>query len=116
MVEMRRLCAITVLSVTLAGCAGETAKPVSLDVAIRGLEEDLKAAAVVTLQDMVSGDAALDEEVTRMIHEAQCFYRRANPLVPVISKEFILTLQGGFTGEGRCLVFPSPRKPSTWRT
>lgn len=105
---VRQLVAIVLLGGTLAGCAGEVAKPVGLDVALRGVEEDMKAAAVVSVQDILIGDQAQEEEFTRTIHHAQCFYRRANPLIPVISKDFTLTLQGAFTGEGRFLVFGVP--------
>lgn len=105
---MRLIVAIVVVSGVLAGCTGEIAKPVGLDVALRGVEEDMKAAAVVSLHDMLIGDTAQEEEVKQSIRHAQCFYRRANPLVPVISKDFTLTLQGAFTGEGRFLVFGVP--------
>lgn len=99
---------VIVLLAALAGCAGDVAKPVGLDVALRGVEEDMKAAAVVSVQDILIGDRAQEEEFKRTIQQAQCFYRRANPLVPVISKDFSLTLQGAFTGEGRFLVFGLP--------
>ena len=105
---LRRMAAIVVFSGMIAGCAGEIAKPVSLDVALRGVEEDMRAAAVVSLQDIVMGDAAQEEEFKRTVHHAQCFYRRANPPIPVISKDFTLTLQGAFTGQGRFLVFGVP--------
>jgi len=108
---LRRMVAIVVLSGSIAGCTGEMAKPVSLDVALRGVEGDMRAAAVVSLQDIVIGDAAQEEEFKRTVHHAQCFYRRANPPVPVISKDFTLTLQGAFTGQGRFLVFGVPVPP-----
>lgn len=105
---LRQFAGMVMLGGALAGCAGEVAKPVGLDVALRGVEEDMKAAAVVSVQDILIGDQAQEEEFKRTIHHAQCFYRRANPLIPVISKDFTLTLQGAFTGEGRFLVFGVP--------
>lgn len=98
---IRRLGTMIVLSGTLAGCAGEIAKPVSLDVALRGMEEDMKAAGGVSLQDILSTDSAQEDEFKRVIRHEQCFYRKPNPLVPVINKDFTLTLQGTFTGQGR---------------
>jgi hypothetical protein len=105
---IRRLAIVVVLSGTLAGCAGEVAKPVSLDVALRGVEEDMKAAGGVSLHDILSGDRAQEEEFKRAIRHEQCFYRKPNPLVPVINKDFTLTLEGTFTGQGRFLVFGVP--------
>jgi hypothetical protein len=104
----RRLAAMVVLSGALAGCAGEMARPVSLDVALRGVEEDMKAAGGVSLHDILSTDSAQEEEFKRVIRHEQCFYRKPNPLVPVINKDFTLTLQGTFTGQGRFLVFGVP--------
>src|SRR5574341_439808 len=105
---IRRLVAIVFLSGTLVGCTGEIAKPVGLDVALRGVEEDMKAASGVSLHDILSGDAAQEEEFKRAIRQEQCFYRRPNPLVPVINKDFTLTLQGTFTGQGKFLVLGIP--------
>ncbi|HEU4685127.1 MAG TPA: hypothetical protein VFS39_11560 [Nitrospira sp.] len=104
----RRLMVMAALSGLLAGCAGEVVKPVGLDVALRGVEEDMKAAAGVSLYDLLGGDAVQEEEFKRTIRHEQCFYRKANPLVPVINKDFTLTLQGTFTGQGRFLVFGVP--------
>jgi hypothetical protein len=59
---IRRPIAIVFLSGTLVGCTGGIAKPVSLDVALRGVEEDMKASSVVRLYDILSGDAAQEEE------------------------------------------------------
>jgi hypothetical protein len=108
MAWIRRLLTIVLLSGALAGCTGGIANPVSLDVALRGVEEDLKAASGVSLHDIVSGDAAQEEEFKRGILQAQCFYRRPNPFVPVMNKDFTLTLQGTFTGQGRFMVFGIP--------
>ena len=90
---------------TIAGCAGEIAKPVGLDVALRGVEDDMKAASGVSLHDVLGRDAIQEDEFNRAILQAQCFYRRPNPLVPVMMKDFTLTLQGTFTGQGRFVVF-----------
>jgi hypothetical protein len=105
---IRRLVAIVCMSGTLAGCTDGIVKPVGLDVALRGVEEDMKAASGVSLHDMLSGDAAQEEEFNRAILQEQCFYRRPNPLVPVINKDFTLTLQGTFTGEGKFMVLGIP--------
>jgi len=105
MMRIQRLVAIVFLSGTIAGCASEMAKPVSLDVALRGVEEDMKAASGVSLHDVLSGDAMQEDEFKGAILQAQCFYRRPNPLVPVMIKDFTLTLQGTFTGQGKFMVF-----------
>jgi hypothetical protein len=106
-----RLVALVLLSGTVAGCAGEIAKPIGLDVALRGVEEDLKAASGVSLHDIVSGDAAQEEDFKRAIFHAQCFYRRSNPFVPVMSEDMTLTLQGAFVGQGKFMVFGIPALP-----
>jgi len=103
--SIKRVMAIIFLGGTLAGCASEIAKPVGLDVALRGVEEDMKAASGVSLHDVLSGDVMQEDEFKGAIRQAQCFYRRPNPLVPVLVKEFTLTLQGTFTGQGRFVVF-----------
>ena len=105
---IRRPIAIVFLSGTLVGCTGGIAKPISLDVALRGVEEDMRASSVVRLYDILSGDAAQEEEFKRAILQEQCFYRRPNPLVPVMIKEFTLTLQGTFTGQGKFMVLGIP--------
>src|SRR5574341_703741 len=105
---IRRLVAIVFLSGTLAGCTDGIVKPVGLDVALRGVEEDMKAASGLSLHDILSGDAAQEEEFKRAIRQEQCFYHRPNPLVPVINKDFTLTLQGTFTGQGRFMVLGVP--------
>ena len=105
MKNMRRLITIVVLGGTLTGCASEVAKPVGLDVALRGVEEDMKAASAVSLHDVLSRDALQEDEFKKAILQAQCFYRRPNPLVPVMIKDVTLTLQGTFTGQGKFVVF-----------
>ena len=105
MLRITQMVAVLFLGGTIAGCAGEIAKPVGLDVALRGVEEDMKAASGVSLHDMLSGDVMQEDEFKEAILEAQCFYRRPNPLVPVMVKDFTLTLQGTFTGQGRFVVF-----------
>ncbi len=97
--------AIVVLGGALTGCASEIAKPVGLDVALRGVEEDMKAASAVSLHDVLSRDAIQEDEFKRAILQAQCFYRRPNPFVPVMIKDLTLTLQGTFTGQGKFVVF-----------
>jgi hypothetical protein len=105
MKNMRRLITIVVLGGALTGCASEVAKPVGLDVALRGVEEDMKAASAVSLHDVLSRDALQEDEFKKAILQAQCFYRRPNPLVPVMIKDVTLTLQGTFTGQGKFVVF-----------
>jgi hypothetical protein len=105
MKRARRLLAVVSISCAVTACAGETAKPVGLDVALRGVQEDMKAAAAVSLHDVLSRDDIQENEFKAAIVEAQCFYRRPNPLVPVMIKDFTLTLQGTFTGQGRFVVF-----------
>ena len=105
MKSIRRLITIVVLGGALTGCASEIAKPVGLDVALRGVEEDMKAASAVSLHDVLSRDALQEDEFKRAILQAQCFYRRPNPLVPVMIKDLTLTLQGTFTGQGKFVVF-----------
>ena len=105
MKNMRHLITIVVLGGTLTGCAREIAKPLGLDVALRGVEEDMKAASAVSLHDMLSRDAIQEDEFKRAILQAQCFYRRPNPFVPVMIKDLTLTLQGTFTGQGKFVVF-----------
>jgi len=102
---IRRLITIVVLAGVLTGCASEIAKPVGLDVALRGVEEDMKAASAVSLHDILSRDAIQEDEFKKAILQAQCFYRRPNPLVPVMIKDMTLTLQGTFTGQGKFVVF-----------
>src|SRR5215510_4266014 len=104
----RRLVAIVLLSGTVIACSGEIAKPIGLDVALRGVEADLKAASGVSLHDIVSGDTAQEEDFKRAVVQAQCFYKRPNPFVPVMSKDFTLTLQGTFSGQGKFMVFGIP--------
>jgi hypothetical protein len=99
-----RIGVIVLLYAGLTACAGQVAKPVSLDVALRGLEQDMRAASAVSLYDVLSRDAIQENEFKRAILEAQCFYRRSNPLVPVMIKDFTLTLQGTFTGQGKFVV------------
>jgi len=105
MKSIQRLVAIVVLGGALTGCASEVAKPVGLDVALRGVEEDMKAASAVSLHDVLSRDAIQEDEFKRAILQAQCFYQRSNPLVPVMIKDLTLTLQGTFTGQGKFVVF-----------
>lgn len=105
MKNIRRLITIVVLGGALTGCASEIAKPIGLDVALRGVEEDMKAASAVSLHDVLSRDAIQEDEFKRAILEAQCFYRRPNPFVPVMIKDLTLTLQGTFTGQGKFVVF-----------
>lgn len=105
MKSIQRLVAIVVLGGALTGCASEIAKPVGLDVALRGVEEDMKAASAVSLHDVLSRDAIQEDEFKRAILQAQCFYRRPNPFVPVMIKDLTLTLQGTFTGQGKFVVF-----------
>jgi hypothetical protein len=102
---IRRLITIVVLAGALTGCASEIAKPVGLDVALRGVEEDMKAASAVSLHDILSRDAIQEDEFKKAILQAQCFYRRPNPLVPVMIKDMTLALQGTFTGQGKFVVF-----------
>jgi hypothetical protein len=105
MKSIQRLITIVVLCGALTGCASEVAKPVGLDVALRGVEEDMKAASAVSLHDVLSRDALQEDEFKKAILQAQCFYRRPNPLVPVMIKDVTLTLQGTFTGQGKFVVF-----------
>jgi len=105
MKSSQRLIAIVLLGGALVGCASEIAKPVGLDVALRGVEDDMKAASAVSLHDVLSRDAIQEDEFKRAIFQAQCFYRRPNPLVPVMIKDLTLTLQGTFTGQGKFIVF-----------
>ena len=100
-----RLIAIVSVGWTLTACAGETAKPVTLDVALKGVEEDMRAASAVSLHDVLSRDAVQADEFKAAVAQAQCFYRRSNPFVPVMIKDFTLTLQGTFTGQGKFVVF-----------
>ena len=99
-----KMVVIALLFWALTACSTDVAKPVSLDVALRGLEEDMKAASAVSLYDVLSRDAIQENEFKTAILEAQCFYRRSNPLVPVMIKDFTLTLQGTFTGQGKFVV------------
>jgi hypothetical protein len=99
-----KIAAIVLLYVALTACASDMAKPVSLDAALRGMEEDMKAASAVSLYDVLSRDAIQEDGFKKAILEAQCFYRRSNPLVPVMIKDFTLTLQGTFTGQGKFVV------------
>jgi len=105
MKSIKRLFTIVLLIGIVAGCASEIAKPVGLDVALRGVEEDMKAASGVSLHDVLSRDVVQADEFKGAILQAQCFYRKPNPLVPVLIKDFTLTLQGTFTGQGRFVVF-----------
>jgi hypothetical protein len=105
MKTVTRLIAIMSMGLTLTSCAGEIAKPVTLDVALRGVEDDMKAASAVSLHDVLSRDAVQGDEFKTAIVQAQCFYRRSNPFVPVMIKDFTLTLQGTFTGQGKFVVF-----------
>lgn len=105
MKSILRLLSLVLLGGTVTGCASDMAKPVGLDVALRGVEEDLKAASAVSLHDVLSRDAVQEDEFKKAIIHAQYFYRRPNPLVPVMIKDFTLTLQGTFTGQGRFVVF-----------
>ena len=105
MKSIQRLVAIVVLGGAVTGCASEIAKPIGLDVALRGVEEDMKAASAVSLHDVLSRDAIQEDEFKRAILQAQCFYRRPNPFVPVMIKDLTLTLQGTFTGQGKFVVF-----------
>lgn len=65
----------------------------------------MKAASAVSLHDVLSRDAIQEDEFKRAILQAQCFYRRPNPFVPVMIKDLTLTLQGTFTGQGKFVVF-----------
>jgi hypothetical protein len=95
---------LSLLAIMLEGCGGGLSTPVGLDVALRGVEADLKNAAGMSLQDLVSPDAAQEAELKKAVIQAQCFYRKANPLVPVMTKDFTLTLQGTFTNSGKFMV------------
>ena len=70
MKNIRRLITIVVLGGALTGCASEIAKPVGLDVALRGVEEDMKAASAVSLHDVLSRDAIQEDEFKRAILQA----------------------------------------------
>ena len=109
-----RLFAIVLLHGMVAACSGGVAKPVSLDVALRGVEEDMKAASGVSLHDIASVDVAQQDGFKQAIQQAQCFYRRGNPIVPVLMKDFTLTLQGTFTGQGHFVVFGVPVPPGSF--
>lgn len=104
MTSLQRLIAILLLGGTLTACANEIAKPVSLDLALKGLEEDMKTASAVSLHDVLSRDATQQDEFRMAILQAQCFYRRPNPFVPVMIKDFTLMLQGTFTGQGKFVL------------
>jgi hypothetical protein len=104
MTNLQRLVAGVVLGGVMTACANKMAKPLGLDVALKGVEEDLKAASAVSLHDVLSRDAIQAEDFKSAILQAQCFYRRPNPLVPVMIKDFTLTLQGTFTGQGKFVV------------
>jgi hypothetical protein len=104
MTNLQRLVAGVVLGGVMTACVNEMAKPLGLDVALKGVEEDLKAASAVSLHDVLSRDAIQAEDFKSAILQAQCFYRRPNPLVPVMIKDFTLTLQGTFTGQGKFVV------------
>lgn len=95
---------VPLLAVALEGCGGNLSAPVGLDVALRGVEEDLKNAAGMSLHDLLSAGPAQEAELKQAIVRAQCFYRKANPIVPVMTKDFTLTLQGTFTGSGKFMV------------
>ncbi len=65
MMRIQRLVAIVFLSGTIAGCASEMAKPVSLDVALRGVEEDKKGASGVSPHDVLRRASVQEYEVKR---------------------------------------------------
>ena len=104
MKSVHRLVVSMFLVGALTACANEVAKPVSLELALKGVEEDMKAASAVSLHDVLSRDPIQEDEFKMAILEAQCFYRRPNPFVPVMIKDFTLTLQGTFTGQGKFVV------------
>lgn len=103
-----RLLGAVLLGAVATGCTGHVAKPVGLDVALRGVEADLKAASGVSLHDLVSGDGGQEQDFRRALLQAQCFHRRANPVVPVMTKEVTLSLHGTFTTSGKFFVSGLP--------
>ena len=106
-----KLLALLFAMIVLDGCTRHVSAPVPLDVALRGVETDLKNSAVVNMPDLLSGDPARETAFKEAIKNAQCFYRKANPIVPVLVKDFSLALQGTFNATGGFAVSGAPTGP-----
>ena len=76
----QRFVAMVFLIGTMGGCAGEIAKPVGLDVALRGVEDDMKAASGVSLHDVLGRDAIQEDEFNRPFFRRSAFTGGPTPL------------------------------------
>jgi hypothetical protein len=99
-------CAVCLFTI---GCS-RAVQPVPLDVAIRGIAQDLRNAGVASIPDVFSPKTGPENPFDHAVRSAQCFFRTPNPTVPVMVKDFSLALQGTFTAGGKFSVngIPTP--------
>jgi hypothetical protein len=110
--RMHRKMSIAVLLigiVTWAGCGPST---VPLKVALKAVGQDLLDTKVTNISDLMGADAEATEAVKDQIKQFQCFYRKANPLIPIFAKDFTLSLQGTITLGGNASVGAAGPAPS----
>jgi hypothetical protein len=91
----------------LCGCprsSPELSRPISLRVALLGLENDLRDATLVSMQDAISTDAVRKAKFEAEMRQEQCFYQTPDPSVPILVPPVSLALQGTFTSTGQFQV------------
>lgn len=95
----------------LSGCAGlNKSVPVGLDIAVIGLERDIRSLGFVTISDLLSENAENRKNAESYIRSKQCFFGRPNPiLVSFLQSNLTFTLKGAFTqsGEFKIAGFPT---------
>ncbi len=81
----------------LLGC---TPTLVPLKDALMAVQRDLLDSKVMNISDLIGSDNATAETVKKRIRSFQCFYDKANPVIPVFAQDFTLSLQGTLTVGG----------------
>src|SRR5436853_6998736 len=89
-----KLLALLFAMIVLDGCTRHVSAPFPLDVALRGVETDLKNSAVVNMPDVLSGHPARETAFKEAVKNPHGLSRKANPIVPVRRQAFSLALQG----------------------
>jgi hypothetical protein len=82
--------------------------PVPLSVAVGLIENDFKTVGNVSLSAAASGNEIEKKSFYDKVQYAQCFYSKANPIIPAAVKDFSLALAGTFTNTGKATVTVAP--------
>jgi hypothetical protein len=92
--HLKRLLSLGFVTILQACASGS--EPVPLSVAIRVIERDLRDAGAIPLSELNASDRARASAVDTEIFHYQCYYNSANPVIPVLTNQFTLGLQGTF--------------------